>query len=189
MLDGYSEEEFERIYYELWAHGSSASLEHHLRTLVDLLVGHYMLARGGDRREAKISDLFTFEFVNEGPTRCFPVILTTRGGKQNQHGRLETAGALRNRKPIICLLSGLVFYLLFRWDLTDKPFPDFSQRAAWYDIQLLKSSNRAVLISYTSQRDWVVKAFDYARVASEKKTHTGRSSGAKIAELKGVSEE
>jgi Centromere DNA-binding protein complex CBF3 subunit, domain 2 len=80
-LMGYSEEEFERICYEIWAHGSSVSPERHLRTMVDLLVGYYMLARGGDCREAEISDLFTFKFVNEGPTRCFPVILTTRGGK------------------------------------------------------------------------------------------------------------
>jgi hypothetical protein len=35
----------------------------------------------------------------------------------------------------------------------------------------------------------VVRAFDYAGVVSQKKTHVGRSSGAKTAELRGVSEE
>ena len=59
-----------------------------------------------------------------------PLIFTTRAGKENQHGRLETAGALRNRKPLVCILDGLAFYLLFRWDLTDEPFPDFSRRSA-----------------------------------------------------------
>lgn len=58
---------------------------------MDLLLGHYLLTRGGDRREINISDLFTFEFDGEGPTRCMPLILTTRAGKQNRHGRLETA--------------------------------------------------------------------------------------------------
>ena len=43
--------------------------------------------------------------------------------------------------------------------------------------------------SYNSQRDWVVKAFSYAGVTSQKKTHVGRSSGAKTAELKGISED
>ena len=43
-----------------------------------------------------------------------PLIFTTRAGKENQHGRLETAGALRNRKPLVCILGGLAFYLLFR---------------------------------------------------------------------------
>jgi Centromere DNA-binding protein complex CBF3 subunit, domain 2 len=47
----------------------------------------------------------------------------------NQHGRLETCGALRNKKPVICIVSGLAFYLLFRWDLTSEPFPGFSKRA------------------------------------------------------------
>ncbi|KAM4060435.1 centromere DNA-binding protein complex CBF3 subunit, domain 2 domain-containing protein [Hirsutella rhossiliensis] len=37
--------------------------------------------------------------------------------RQNQHGRLETAGAYRNRNPLICILGGLSFYLLYRWDL------------------------------------------------------------------------
>jgi hypothetical protein len=49
--------------------------------------------------------------------------------------------------------------------------------------------DRTAALSYYSQRDWVVKAFGYAGVTSQKKTHVGRSSGAKTAELKGVSED
>jgi hypothetical protein len=94
--------------------GTSTSLEYYLRTLVDLLLGYYMLARSGDRRATELSDLFTFEFPGEGPTRYMPLVLTTRAGKQNQHGRLETASALRNRKPLIYILGGLAFYLLYR---------------------------------------------------------------------------
>ena len=131
LLDGYTEEEFERVCCELWTKGATAaSPECHLRTLVDFLLGHYMLTRGGDRRAAEISDLFTFEFRGEGPTRCMPLIFTTRAGKQNQHGRLETIGALRNRKLVTCVLGALAFYFLYRWDLGDEPFPDFSKRAA-----------------------------------------------------------
>ncbi|KAM4064030.1 centromere DNA-binding protein complex CBF3 subunit [Hirsutella rhossiliensis] len=125
--------------------------------LVDLLFGHYLLTRGGDRRAAEISDLFTFEFAGEGSTRCMPLIFTTRAGKQNQHGRLETAGA----------------------------------RSSWYDIRLIKGNGtgRTAAFSYNSQREWVVKAFAYAGVTSQKKTHVGRSSGARTAELKGISED
>jgi len=97
---------------------------------VDILLGHYMLTHGGDRRAAKISDLFTFEFKGEGPTQCMPLIFTTRAGKQNQHGRLETIRALRNKKPLICMLSRLAFYLLYRWDLSEEAFLDFSKRSA-----------------------------------------------------------
>ena len=150
-----------------------------------------MLTRGGDRRSAEISDLFTFEFKGEGPTRCMPLIFTTRAGKQNQHGRLETIGALRNKKPLICMLSGLAFYLFYHWDLSDEPFPDFSKRSAWYNIRLIKSSagDRETAFSYNSQREWVAKAFQAVGVFSQKKTHIGRSAGAKTAELKGVSKD
>jgi hypothetical protein len=197
LLDGYTEDEFERLCSELWMHGadaassSAAAAECHFRTLVDLMLGHYMLTRGGDRRSAEISDLFTFEFKGEGPTRCMPLIFTTRASKQNQHGRLETIGALRHRKPILCMLSGLAFYLLYRWDLGDEPFPDFSQRSAWYRIRLIKAStgDRTTAFSYNSQRDWVAKAYSYAGISSQKKTHLPRSGAAKLAELKGVSED
>ena len=127
LLDGYTEDKFESVCRELWAHGGS-SPECYLRTLVDILLGHYMLTRGGDRRSAEISDLFTFEFKGEGPTRCIPLIFTTRTGKQNQHGRLETIGALYNKKPLIYILSGLAFYLLYYWDFSNKPFLNFSKQ-------------------------------------------------------------
>ena len=156
------------------------------------MLGHYMLTRRGDRRLAEISDLFTFEFKGEGPTQCMPLIFTTRAGKQNQHGRLETIGALRNKKPLICMLSGLAFYLLCRWDLGEEGFPDFSKRSAWYDIKLIKASSTKdpkAAFSYNSQREWVAKAFQYAGISSQKKTHIGRSAAAKLAELKGVKED
>ena len=152
--DGYTEEEFERVCRELWAQGD-ASPECHSRTLVDILLGHYMLTRGGDQRAAELSDLFTFEFKGEGPTQCIPLIFTTRAGKQNQHSCLETIGALRNQNPLTCMLGGLAYYLLCRWDLGDEDFPDFSKRSAWYDIQLIKSStgDPTAAFSYNSQQD------------------------------------
>jgi len=77
--------------------------------------------------------------------------------------------------------------------MTDEPFPDFSQRPAWYDIRLIKGSgkniDRTSALAYTTQRDWAIKAFSYAGISSHKKTHMGCSSGAKTVELKGVNEE
>jgi hypothetical protein len=44
-------------------------------------------------------------------------------------------GALHYKNnPAIYVLSVLAYYLLFRWDLTNKPFPNFSTRSAWYRI-------------------------------------------------------
>ena len=50
-------------------------------------------------------------------------------------------------------------------------------------------TSRTAEFSYNSQRDWAAKAFSYAGVASKKKTYLGRSASAKIAKLKGISEE
>ena len=93
-------------------------------------------------------------------------------GKQNQFGRLETIGAFRNKKPLICMLSGLAFYLLCRWDLGDESFPDFNKRSLWYGVQLIKSStgDPKAAFSYNSQRDRVTKAFQYTSIFSQKKT-------------------
>jgi hypothetical protein len=190
LLDGYTEDEFESVCRELWKQGG-VSPECHFRTLVDLLLRHYMLTRGGDRRSAEISGIFTFEFKGEGPSRCFPLIFTTCARKQNQHGRLETIGALRHKNPLVCMLGGLAFYLLYRWDLTDETFPDFASRPAWYGIRLMKRANgdRHEPLSYTTQREWVGRAFQYVGIFAKKKTYIGRAAGAKTAELKGVSEE
>ena len=89
------------------------------------------------------------------------------------------------------MLSGLAFYLLYCWDLSDETFLDFSTRLAWYDIQLIKATtgDPKAAFSYNSQQDWVAKAFKYAGITLHKKTHIRRSSGAQMAELKGASED
>jgi centromere DNA-binding complex CBF3 subunit-like protein len=94
---------------------------------VPWLISFYLLARGQDRRDAELSDIHTFEF-DEGISPCFPVIMTTRQSKANQHGRTEMMGAFRNVDPFICPIGALGFYFLYRWDLTEEPFPDFSKR-------------------------------------------------------------
>ena len=186
--------EFKRTIGQLWSHTgdlTANAAECHLRTAVDLLSGHYLLSRGGDRRNVELSDLCTFEFPGEGPTHCMPLIVTMRAGKENQHGRLETAGALRNQDPHLCPLGAVAYYLLHRWDLCGEGFSNFQDRERWYNIRLIKGtgSDPTAPISYNTQREWAAKAFRYAGVASAKKTHIGYASGAKMAEIKGVSEE
>jgi hypothetical protein len=56
---------------------------------------------------------FAFGFKGEGPTHCMPLIFTARVGKQNQHGWLETIGAMRNE---VCLADWHIYYLFYRWD-------------------------------------------------------------------------
>jgi hypothetical protein len=71
LLDGYSDQDLERICEQLSAN-SEKSLEPHFRTLVDILLGHYLLARGAERQATKLSDLFTLEFTGEGQYAVCP---------------------------------------------------------------------------------------------------------------------
>jgi Centromere DNA-binding protein complex CBF3 subunit, domain 2/Transcriptional activator of glycolytic enzymes len=215
-LDGYTETQLKELCIALWKAASGASgmtTACYLRTLLDQLLGHYLLARGADRRAGEISDLHTFEFPDEGLTPCFPLIMTMRGSKTNQFGRLETIGAFRNKDPFICPLNALAFYLLFRWDLTEEPFPDFTERSRWYNTRLLLSSRGSSgggrgggsghrgggrggssaagiteQLSYSTQLEWTSKAFKLIRLNSGKKTHLPRPTVVKLAELKGVIE-
>ena len=127
LFNRYTEDKFKSVYYKLQAHRGSL-LECYFYILVDILLGHYILTYGGDRCSAEILDLFTFKFKSKGPTRCILLIFTTCISKQNQYSRFKTIGALYNKKPLICMLSGLAFYLLYHWDFSDKPFLDFSKR-------------------------------------------------------------
>jgi hypothetical protein len=190
LLDGYTSDQFKDLCVKLW--GSSADSikpELYLRTLVDQLLGHYLLARGGDRRAAEISDIHTFEFPNEGVTPCFPLIMTMRASKTNQHSRLETMGVYQNKDPLVCPLGVLGCYLLYRWDLTEEPFPEFSARPRWYNTCLLKAGNATKEMAYNTQRQWIAKAFGLINLASSKKTHLFYNAHAKLAELKGIAQE
>ena len=191
ILDGYTEDELRNIVRTLWARSTQSpdNAEQHLRTVTDLLLGHYMLSRGESRREAEISDLFTLEFPGEGPTPCMPLIFVSRSGKTNQHGRVETSGAFRSRDPELCLLGALGFYFLLRWGFrSGESMPDFESRQEWYYVKVLKASDPVKQMAYSTQLAWINRAYEWAGVVTAKKTHANRSSGAKIAELKGVSE-
>ena len=113
LLNGYTKDKFKGICCKLQARGATLSLKCHFCTLINILLGHYMLTYSGNRRSAEILNLFTFKFKGKGPIRYMPLIFTIYIGKQNQYSRLKTIRALQNRKPLIYILSRLAFYLLF----------------------------------------------------------------------------
>ena len=190
LLDGYNEQEFLRICENLWDSKASNG-ETSQRTLVDFMIGHYLCTRGEDRRAAELSHLSTIEFPGEGTTPCWPLVVTVDGGKTNQQGKKQTMAAIRNRDVRICPQAALAYSFLLRWDLGTEPFPTLSERRSWYRTRVVKRSNRNLTgsLSYNSQRRWTVRALKSAAVATSKATHSQRGSSARMAELRGVSEE
>jgi Centromere DNA-binding protein complex CBF3 subunit, domain 2 len=61
--DGFSEEQLKKL-----CGGSSSSYGCYLRTIVDTLLGYYMLAKGQDRCNAELTDVHTFNFAAESTT-------------------------------------------------------------------------------------------------------------------------
>ena len=49
--------------------------------LINILLSHYILIYGGDRRFTKILNLFTFKFKGKGPIYYIPLIFTIYIGK------------------------------------------------------------------------------------------------------------
>ena len=166
LLNSYTKNEFQSVCYKLQARGAALSIEYYFRTLVDILLGHYILTYSSNRRSTKILDLFTFKFKGKGPTRYMPLIFTIHASKQNQYSRLKTIRALYNKKPLIYILSGLAFYLLYCQDLSNKSFLNFSKWLVQYNIHLIKSSARdyKAAFLYNLQQKQVAKAFQYISV-------------------------
>ena len=167
---------------------SKQSTEPYLRTAVDFLLAHNMLLRSEARLQAELPDFFTVSLRDEGPTPCYPMIMIMDNGKTNPMGRLEYGAVMRHRNPLLCTMAHTAFYFFYRWNVAGEPPPSFRRRELWYSLHLIKGEHTAKMMTYDTQLGWINKMFAGANVMSLKKTHAGRSQGARHAELKGVSE-
>ena len=67
------------------------------------LLGHAAVTRGENRRDVQLADLVLIDLEDETPKSdesapC--MIMTMRQGKQNQHGKIEYMGCMRNLKRL-----------------------------------------------------------------------------------------
>lgn len=196
LQDGYDVQHMIRVVrfcWEGWQDDQKRVLpglvESHLRTAVDFLLSHTMLLRGENNRTAQLPDLFAMQLPNEGSTVCWLLLMIINNGKTNQLNRLEYGISARHRHVLRCPIGHLAFYLFFRWNIMREAPPVFNQRQQWYSIYMLKGSDRHRPLSYATQSEWIRKAFRTAGMSSvTKTTHSGRSQGAREAELAGVNE-
>ena len=117
-----------------------------------MLLGHYLVLRGENRRIAELADLSLVEFPakNEGPTPCFAVVLQITSGKTNNSGRAEYMGAMRHKDPRLCTMGALAQYFFWRWELSGEEPPDFQSRQSWYGNKVLVGEDKWKGISYTA---------------------------------------
>ncbi len=58
-------------------------MEDYFRTLINILLDHYIFTRDGDRRAAELLNLFIFKFRGEGFIRYISLIFISREDKKN----------------------------------------------------------------------------------------------------------
>ena len=191
---GYSDEEFLALQQHLLQSAAKPgpSYPHFLRTRVDILMGHFFVLRGENRREAELADLSLLSYPPiEGPTPCQAVVFTISKGKTNKSGKKQFMGALRHKNPLLCSHSALAQYFFARWSLSRERPPDFRTRRSWYRTKLLvaRPGREEEQLSYPAQYEAVWRAFAAAGIHSVKKTHAMRGCGIRAGELHGVDEE
>jgi hypothetical protein len=117
--------------------------------------------------------------------------MTMRQGKQNQHGKIEYMGCMRNVDPVLCPLSALAFYFFNRWGRHGaQPFPSFRQPEDYYGHYTFPGSVRVPErpLSYATQLDWSRRMFQGVGIHAKEKTHSARKQSVRHSELRGVSE-
>jgi hypothetical protein len=188
ILDGYSTlQQIGEIADHFWRRNHDCSSV--LRNLVTFSLSHYAILRGESARAMELPDMHCVRLENEGFGDCYALVLVMRQGKMNQFGKIELSACLRNRDVAICPWGAVGFYFFWRWHLEGEPFPTFENSRSWYDIKLLKSGrDRTKPISYTTHLQAISSAFEAVGLQSRAKTHVGRGSGARMAELGGASE-
>ena len=119
------------------------------------------------------------------------MIMTMRQGKQNQHGKIEYMGCIRNIDPLVCPLSALAFYFFHRWGRQHaQRFPSFRQPEDYYGHYTFPGSIRVPerSLSYHTQYDWNKRMFQGVEIHSKETTHSPRKQSARHGELGGVPE-
>ncbi len=153
------------------------------------LLSHFCLMRGESVRRIEWADLFLLALQNEGFSECKCLVVITDQGKTNQFGRKELGAAIRNKDPEICPLSSLAFYLFFLWHIQNRLPPDFSTSQSWFQNKLFPGKKGPTTeITYQTHLDSVKKCLSRIGITSKAKTHIGRGSGARMAELNGASD-
>ena len=116
-------------------------------------------------------------------------------GKTNQFERTQTVGIMRfyilifmdrHKHVEYCTISALAIHLVHRFHIKGEEAPDFTNRESWYNSPLLKMDDSH--ITYTEQRNAVMKAMMELDISCTKKTHLGRDIAVAVGSKAGLSE-
>jgi hypothetical protein len=197
LLDGYTtNDEIELISLFFWNKKGCCGAA--LRDRMLFLLSHACLLRGDDARRAELADMFSVKMdftdtsyisVGQGEGRPMALVILINNGKTNQTGRMEYGGALRHKNYLICPVSSCAFYFFWRFHVHDESFPNLEVSRDWFDIKMASNHReRKTVLSFQTHYKSFKNAFSELKLNFAKKTHVNRGSGARMAELNGVSD-
>jgi hypothetical protein len=194
IRDGYTASQIPDLTGKVWSQsiGNGSCVEQLFRTQLCFLFGNSMLLRLSNRLPMELPDLFSMALPKEGPNGTGWCLVTVMSqGKTNQHGRQEYGAALRHRDHRSCLVGALATYLFWRWHCSGEAFPSFRTSQDWYNIKVLKrdTEHPTEPLSDSTASSWTRRLYAAAGIKTSKVTQAGRGSGARNAELNGVSED
>ncbi|KAG2221844.1 hypothetical protein INT45_003558 [Circinella minor] len=140
----------------------------HYQNAMMLLLSHHCLSRGKNLHSLDLPDAQTLSLEGEGVTpniECHALIKT-------------------------CPWMTLALYLFHCWTVVQEPFPNMTKPESWYNIKLCKGDNvdNTKEMQPKAHYDAIEKGFKACHIHSMTKTHAGRQSGAKMADIRGAGE-
>lgn len=187
LQDGYtSKEELAQMCKYYMKEGTGKDL----RNMLAQLLSNHMALRGESARSLEFADMFSVNLPNEGNGNCVAFIAILSQGKTNQVGRIEFGACMRNRDVRICGIGALALYMFQRYHMEGENIPNFANPEEWYKIKLLRTNAGTPMksMTYKTQYNAVVKCLNACGMISKAKTHCGRGSSVRMAELLGVPE-
>jgi hypothetical protein len=88
-----------------------------------------------------------------GPSTCFLLSAVLRGGKRQFGGKIAYAGAIRNRRAVLCCHGALARHLVTHYTLGGVDLPDPADRDVWLHTPLWAGSDPRRSISYTQHAE------------------------------------
>jgi hypothetical protein len=186
LLDGYCDiNTLIRIVNGFWEQNNGAGL----RDRAAFLLCQSLFLRGENVRNMELPDMFSLVLENESPSQtCFALVAILDRGKTNSFGKLYYAACIRHDQVEACTIGAVAFHFFFRFMIHGEPFPNMSDSSLWYDTKFMNSSKSTTEpITPSAHEKPISKIFKKLNLPFNKKTHVGRSSGARMADLAGAS--
>lgn len=185
--------------YKLTGSGKRKDIFDGINSILEFNLGHHLLLRGQSKRSLELSrSSYDFTPISDGKIRVL-AFKTTEGKTVSAKTGPQMMAAARSKDVLTCLVAGYVFSLWYRFDferhyapLFGEDAPDFLEKKDWYLIKVLFAHKGKARsngeISYSHENNLVSQCFETIGFRSDKKTHVGRKSGARIADSNSVEE-